>query len=52
MIVGEVIMKCEYSGNEHTPENNDEGGFIYCAECGDIIKVTNQEKYNKWFDIK
>jgi len=43
------MSKCEYSGVEHTPEPNEDGGFIYCAECGDILKITNKDKAKIWF---
>ena len=44
------MSKCLYSGYEHTPEPNKEGGFVYCAECGEIIKITDQEKADIWFN--
>ena len=53
---GELKMnKCYYTEKPHTEEqlvNNEDGGFIYCGECGSIIKVTNKEKHDKWFSVE
>ena len=46
------MSRCGYSGAEHTPEPNEDGGFIYCAECGDILKITDQKKSEIWFALK
>ena len=47
-----MAQKCLYSGDKHTPITNTDGGFIYCAECSSIIKITDETKAKIWFGEK
>lgn len=47
------MTKCHYTREEHTEDqlvDNEEGGFKYCAECGDILEITDKDKYTRWLD--
>ena len=49
------MTTCMYTEKEHEQdqyERNEEGGFVYCAECGDVVKILDQKKYDEWLKEK